>query len=182
MFRSREKGSRAEIEIAAKLQGWWGSLEPGTIFKRAPLSGGWGDADARGKFRAAGDLLCSSERWPFAVEVKRREGWTMSTLLLGRPSPVWGWWRQAVIAAEEMSAIPMLVFRKNREDWRMMIPLFAIRRARANGSAFAGDDAWIPSLLRRRNIDYGKCLPSLAPFARLIETEQARDWLAIRGE
>lgn len=121
-FGSRPKGSKAEIEIARDLQGWWSQLEPGCLFTRTPLSGGWGKPQHREGFKAGGDLMTTAERFSFAVEVKRREGWAWSTLAAGKASPVWGWWRQACQAADEMKNHPLLIFRKNRHPWFVFIP------------------------------------------------------------
>lgn len=118
---SRKKGNVAEREVAALMQFWWRHLEPGTQFVRTPLSGGWGGPAVRAGFRASGDLMTTAARFPFAVEVKRREAFDMGNVLKGRPSPVWGWWLQAQGQAEEMSCEPMLWFRKSRDPWRVLL-------------------------------------------------------------
>ncbi len=105
------------------IETWWAQVEPGAQFVRTPLSGGWGNPQLRGEFKASGDLMTKANRWPFCVEVKRREAWTWERLRAGKRSPVLKWWRQAVKQAEEMGAIPMLWFRRNREPWYVMIPV-----------------------------------------------------------
>lgn len=65
--------------------------------------------------------MTTARRFPFAVEVKRREGWSWRELLAGRRSPVWGWWDQACKQADEAHADPMLWFRHNREEWTVMM-------------------------------------------------------------
>jgi hypothetical protein len=125
---SRQKGSVAEREVAAIIEPWWNVVEPGK-FVRTPLSGGWGTADTRAGFRASGDLMTTAPRFPFTVEVKRRESWTLERLLLGRPSPVWEWWRQAQKQGEESNLVPLLWFRKSRQPWRVMLPYeYALER------------------------------------------------------
>ena len=121
----RPKGSKAEIEIAKKLKAWWSPFEPAE-FVRTPLSGGWGGKDLRAGFRASGDVMTTAEKFPFTVEVKRREGWAWSTLLAGRASPIWGYWAQAVGQAKEQGGIPLMFFRKNREAWFLMLPHLAL--------------------------------------------------------
>jgi hypothetical protein len=121
-FGSRQKGSRAELEIAAMFKRWWDPVNPSAVFKRVPLSGGWGDADARGKFKAAGDVMTDCLRFGLCLEIKRREGWTLDTLRRGKRSPVWAWWRQCVRSAREVDRVPMLIFRKNRSPWYVMLP------------------------------------------------------------
>lgn len=128
MTQGRPKGNKAEIEVAKILEPWWATWEPTARdgkpirFVRTPLSGGWGGPDIRGSFRAAGDLMTTAEKFPFAVEVKRREGWQWLPMLRGRRSPIWGYWRQAIAQAREMSCVPMLWFRKNREPWWVLLP------------------------------------------------------------
>lgn len=124
---SRSKGARAELEVAALLQAWWQPVQPGCRFVRTPGSGGWhgrDGAEVRAGFRVSGDIATTATTWPFCVEVKRREGWTMASVLAGRRSPVWGWWRQAVTAAAEGGGlVPMLVMRRNREPWQCVLPV-----------------------------------------------------------
>ena len=120
---SRQKGNVAEREVAALIKEWWRKLEPKADFVRTPLSGGWGATkEVRAGFKASGDLMTTATRFPFTVEVKRREGWTMERLTQGKKSPVWSWWRQAQTQADEMDLTPMLWLRKSREDWRIILP------------------------------------------------------------
>lgn len=129
MTQGRPKGSKAEIEIAKKLKAWWSPFEPAE-FVRTPLSGGWGGKDLRAGFRASGDIMTTAEKFPFTIEVKRREGWAWSTLLAGKASPVWGYWGQAVGQAKEMGGTPLLFFRRNREAWFLMLPHVALIRSK----------------------------------------------------
>ncbi|MDP6719756.1 MAG: hypothetical protein QGF59_13935, partial [Pirellulaceae bacterium] len=117
---SRGKGNAAEREVAKLVQQWWHKLESGCRFVRTPLSGGWGGPSLRAEFRASGDLMTTAKQWPFGVEVKRREGWSMRNLRQAKASPVWKWWEQTQDAAAEMDAEPMLWFRKNRMPWYVM--------------------------------------------------------------
>jgi len=128
----RDKGNGAEREVAALIKAWWSQIEPDVEVCRTPLSGGWGGPSQRAGFKASGDLMLTAKRWPFTVEVKRREGMSMDRLLQGTRSPVWGWWRQAQVQGVEMDAIPMLWIRKNRQPWRVLVPWWlgeTIRRA-----------------------------------------------------
>lgn len=118
----RRKGARAEIQVAALLQGWWRGLEPGCVFKRTPSSGGWATPEVRGAFKVAGDLVTTAVRFPWCVEVKSREAWSIDNVREGRASPVWGWWAQAGRqAAEQPGSEPMLWVRHRREPWRVMV-------------------------------------------------------------
>lgn len=127
----RRKGNAAELQVAADCQFWWRRLslqEQATPdgeeceFIRTPQSGGWSTRRVRGNYRVAGDISATSGSWPFTVEVKRREKWTLTTLVAGRPSPVWGWWEQCCKAANEELGIPMLWLRRNKMPWMVLLP------------------------------------------------------------
>lgn len=115
------KGKAAERDVAAMLQAWWSHVEPAVRFVRTPQSGGWHEPSVRAEFRACGDVMTTAESFPWAVEVKRRERWSLAWLLGGRPSPVWAWWRQTVTDAETAGLHPMLWLRRSREPWRVML-------------------------------------------------------------
>lgn len=117
MFGSRQKGAVAERAVAKLLAGWWSTFEENAQFVKTPLSGGWGGPSLRAGFRASGDLMTTSMTFPFTVEVKRREGWSLDRLKAGRPCTVWRWWWQAQEQAAEMNAEPMLWLKHNREPW-----------------------------------------------------------------
>lgn len=117
-----QKGNGAEREVAKRIGAWWHRFEMHAEFIRTPMSGGWSTASLRSAFRAAGDLMTDSKHFPFAVEVKRREAWDAERFRAGKSSPVWGWWRQTLTQAEELSAVPMLWFRQNRKPWWVMVP------------------------------------------------------------
>lgn len=138
----RNKGNAAEREVARKLEAWWVKVEPEAKFVRTPLSGGWSTPQVRRDFRASGDIMTTAERFPFAVEVKRREGWSLATFVAGKRSPVWGWWREAQAEAAELRAEPMLWIRRNAE--------------RAKGSEKGGTLPPIWTVLLRR--DYVRAL------------------------
>lgn len=118
----RQKGSKSEREVAGLFRAWWEPFEPGVLFARTPLSGGWGTAQGREAWRVSGDIMTTSTIWPWSVEVKRREAWSWQRVYDMAESPVWGWWRQCCRAAAEERRSPMLWFRKSREPWRVMVP------------------------------------------------------------
>ena len=126
---SRSKGRRGEREVAALLERWWAQIEPGTRFKPTPLSGGWSTPDVRAAFQVSGDLVTTAETFPYCVEVKRREKWNLDKFILSYKGPLANWWEQAVCAASENKKIPLLVFRRSREEWYAMMPLSEILRA-----------------------------------------------------
>lgn len=107
------KGQVAERVVAKLLAEWWAAVDPSAQFIRTPLSGGWGTPTTRQGFRASGDIMTTSASFPFTVESKRREAWCPRRFVLGKASPVWGWWCQAVQQAVELSAEPMMWMRRN---------------------------------------------------------------------
>jgi hypothetical protein len=113
----RAKGKTGEREAAKLLAAWWAPVEPDTKFVSTPQSGGWSTPAIRAAYKAAGDLMTTSELWPFSVEVKRREGWKWSRLLGGLQHPAWDWWEQCTAAAREENRTPLLMFRKNNQPW-----------------------------------------------------------------
>ena len=118
-----QKGKVAEREVAKLFCAWWQRVEPGCSFVRTPLSGGWSSPQVRVEYRACADLMTTATRFPFGVEVKRREGISLDWLREGKPSPAWDWWRQAQRQASEAKLAPMLVFRRSREPWLAMLPI-----------------------------------------------------------
>jgi len=189
MTQGRPKGAKAELEVAAILAEWWGGFEPGTIFKRTPGSGGWASKDAREAFGTAGDLVTTSDRFPFSVEIKRREGWAWDPLISGKKSPVWKWWRQAVTQGEEMHKVPMLWLRHNREPWAVMLPLRLLQaRVEVFGSLSfntvldlvgGARRIWYPSELKR--VDYTLVLPALLSAAAFMRVTPA-NWCHACGK
>jgi len=104
-IRSSNKGSRAERELAKRLEAWWGV---GT-FRRTPGSGSWD----RGEFRMKGDVIAEDEEFPFSIECKNDESWRWSTFLNGKMSGISSFWKQTLEQAEITSDVPLLVFTRN---------------------------------------------------------------------
>lgn len=154
MTQGRNKGNRAEREVAEFLQKWWRRLEPECRFVRTPGSGGWQGPEVRAEFLASGDLMTTAQRFPFCVEVKRREAWVEKTVRAGRSSPVWGWWRQAQREAKEIDRLPMLWFRANRQPWIVMVPAFLSSGQWGGIPLYM---AWGP--LDLENVDRGETAP-----------------------
>lgn len=121
MAKGHIKGPVAEREVAGLIKPWWRQLEPEALFVRTPLSGGWHDEEHRKDFKATGDIMTSALKWPFDIEVKRREGWSEPEFVAGRPSPVWQWWRQCQISAWPNRNEPMLWLRRNRRPWVVLL-------------------------------------------------------------
>lgn len=155
---SRQKGNAAEREVAKKIQIWWRHLEPTAEFVRTPLSGGWGGPSLRGEFGAAGDLMTTAKRFPYGVEVKRREKWALHCFMAGKPCPVWKWWWQTQEAAAEMKKIPMMWIRHNREDWLVVLPIGSLH--------IDYDHVWTSTELQ--GVNYGTHEPAIYKAERLL--------------
>jgi hypothetical protein len=112
--KSKTKGAGYELKIAKFLSSWWGGN-----FSRVPASGGlhWGSDQ-----RVAGDIVPPPEAdFPFVIECKKREEWTMDHILLdiGQPKE---WWQQVVEDGRRINKTPLLIFSRNRAKDFVMIP------------------------------------------------------------
>lgn len=112
--KSKRKGASFELETAKLLGKWWGF-----DFHRVPASGGlhW-----KGSNNVVGDIVAPLEAdFPFVVECKKREEWTLENLFLNNKD-IKNWWGQVVGDAKESNKIPMLVFTRNRAKTFVMLP------------------------------------------------------------
>lgn len=118
---SRRKGVRGEREVAGILQSAVAAHGLDARFVRTPASGGWHGPAVRREFRAGGDLMCTVE-FPWSVEVKWRDCWAYEVWWRGsRSSPVWRWWEQSKVAADESGLLPMLWVKKSRRRWSVVV-------------------------------------------------------------
>lgn len=112
--RSRNKGAEFERQTAKVLSKWWGF-----DFHRVPASGGlhWGSSN-----NVAGDIVVPPEAgFPFVVECKKREEWTIENLFLNNKD-IKNWWGQVVGDSKETGKIPMLIFTRNRAKVFVTLP------------------------------------------------------------
>jgi Holliday junction resolvase len=125
---SKTKGAGYELKVAKNLTKWWGHN-----FTRVPASGGlqWGSDN-----RVAGDIVAPIEAdFPFVIECKKREEWTMDHVLLdiGQPKE---WWSQVVGDARRVRRVPLLIFSRNRAKDFIMLPhteeMYAMLWAKGN--------------------------------------------------
>jgi hypothetical protein len=78
--------------------------------------------------------MSTSKSFPFCVEVKWRENWSVHTFLDGKKNAAWAWWAQACEAAAKQDSIPMMWMRRNRIPytrepfpWIVIIPRETVR-------------------------------------------------------
>jgi hypothetical protein len=164
------KGNQAEREVARALEAWWRRLVPDARFERTPQSGGLQHAV---EFRVVGDVMVGPTAvatFPWSVEVKRREAGNLTRLVAGKPTAIWGWWREAQDDAHSAGLEPMLWFRRNRRRWRVLV-----RRSLADVVADAeaadgGVRAWGPG-----DVPPGGGVPPVLYLAAdLVATDPAR--------
>jgi hypothetical protein len=70
---------------------------------RTPLSGGWGHMHTKG------DLVADDDKWPWFVECKYEQGWTLWSAAFDGRGPIKGWWLKAVEQAKIEGKQPLLV-------------------------------------------------------------------------
>lgn len=112
---SRDKGRRGESQGCAQLKAWWGS-----DFARTPSSGGFKTKKFREDWNAEGDIVTPDETFPFSVEVKWQEEWSLDQILTAPKTKVWDWWEQAKGQTPD-DRLTLLVFKKNRQPWFVML-------------------------------------------------------------
>lgn len=106
---SRNKGGRYERELVKKFGDFWGAH-----FSRTPYSGAWtGNKTQDGHDTVTGDIMTAhEENFPFTVEAKMREGWTLEHLV-DNTGEIRDWWGQTVRDGENGDKVPLLVYRRN---------------------------------------------------------------------
>lgn len=114
---SLKKGQRGERKLVKLFSDWWGSE-----FFRTPGSGAFATLGFKYKDHdLSGDILTLDKTFPFCVESKHVEGWTLEQMLTSEKTLMHKWWKQTVKETPE-GKIPLLVFTKNRA------PLYCILR------------------------------------------------------
>jgi len=119
MVNGRKKGQGAERKLVKLFEKWWG-----TRFFRTPGSGafatrGFMDMDLS---NMAGDIVTVDKTFPFCVESKKVEGWTLEQMLTSDKTRMHDWWEQTVRETPS-GKIPLLVFTKNHAPlYAMMWP------------------------------------------------------------
>lgn len=113
---SRQKGQRGERALVKKFEAWWDEE-----FFRTPASGGLATMGFQFKgIEISGDVSTPDPSFPFCVEGKNCEGWSLEKLLTAPKNDIYRWWKQTVLETPE-GKIPLLVFKRNRHPWLFMI-------------------------------------------------------------
>jgi len=119
---AKEKGKEFEKEVGKILGMWW----CGIPFPRAHGSGCSATIQCKHQaiegriFHHTGDLYVPEE-FPWSVECKRQEGWTLEHLLEDQCGFVWQWWEQCCKDADLSMRWPLLVMRRNHRRSLVMI-------------------------------------------------------------
>ena len=111
---SKVKGNRNEVKVAKMLSDWTGAP-----FRRTPASGAihvpldW----------LCGDVFCADQKFdfPFSVETKHYKRITAGMEMK--------FWEQAVVDANRIDKIPMLITRENnypKDTWLIHLPYYTI--------------------------------------------------------
>lgn len=106
--KSKNKGSNNERAIAKLFEAYWGH---GT-WARTPGSGGWSTSNNREAFRTCGDIITTATDFPFCIELKKQEGWTLDQLLHNEKCIIYQWWEQT-ITATPAGLVPLLIVARN---------------------------------------------------------------------
>lgn len=123
----RRKGNQFELRCCRYLSAWlfpdrkFGTRADDLPFRRrftatTPLEGHW---------VRKGDILHRPDAeidFPFSVECKATEDWrNFDRMFNGFKWPVWDYWEQACLQAEEDGSVPLLLFTRNRSiDYYMI--------------------------------------------------------------
>lgn len=119
MVDGREKGNKYENAVCRVLSVWlFPDLDPKTPVEHLPFRRrSTSVMPIEGHWNGAGDILHRpglEKRWPFCVECKHVEGWTLDGLF-NEKWPVWSWWAQAERQAARARRRPLLVCGRNRQ-------------------------------------------------------------------
>lgn len=161
MVDSKDKGNRGEYQAAKLLAKWWGS-----DFTKTPQSGGFSTKKFREEWGAEADVVTPDESFPFSVEVKWHEGWSLDQILTAPKAPIWEWWEQAKDQTPD-GKYCMLAFKKNYQAF------FAMSRIEPDYTVYQHE--FVESA-RIRVMDRQGELAYIRPFTDYLE-EPKNKWL-----
>lgn len=109
------KGQRYTREVCLSLDQW--TRSPRGTFRLRPTL-----VEPLDGWSVKGDVVCApGVRFPFTVECKNVERWSLDALFEGRSADITSWWKQCAKQAAQNHNRPLLVFSRNhREDYVML--------------------------------------------------------------
>lgn len=167
---SRAKGARYERAIAKLFTDWAREQGHHCEIRRTPMSGGWTHSKRMGM---TADIVASCKSFPFVIECKNRQKWSLAALLarVDKPGrgPVWRYWEQCLKAADGTGKMPLVVM--SRITRRKQIPDLCLLRA----TDWIGMAKWAPDPANVTYLLDPLCHQVvLMPLTRLLQTAQ---WL-----
>lgn len=110
--KSKRKGASNELKLAKQFTAWWGGS-----FTRTPSSGGfaWRNPGDSASYNSSGDLTTNQKDFPFCIEAKCQEIWSLEQLLTSTKGPISNYWTQCVTETPKHLE-PMLIIRKNNQE------------------------------------------------------------------
>jgi hypothetical protein len=165
MVDGREKGNKYENAICRVLSVWlFPDLDPKTPIEHLPFRRrSTSVMPIEGHWNGAGDILHRPDlesRWPFCVECKHVEGWSLDGAF-SEKWPVWSWWAQAERQAARAGRKPLLVCGRNRK------PDYALLRAE--------DAPWLAQRLQVVRVERPKHPPvAIVLLGDLVKTKVER--------
>ncbi len=182
---SKTKGSRYELRMSKVLSEWWGAE-----FHRTPNSGAWSSTHASDM--QAGDIITPiSAGFPFVVECKHHEGWTLENVIMNTGSHR-DWWMQTVGDCIRVGKIPFLLFHRNLSRNFITIPFSAVVEKRLSDSKkeYAKHHIHIEDKMLETTTTYTVITTTLESFSEVYKPDELRkyhktifkDWYKILKE
>ncbi len=115
--KGKRVGVAFEKKIIKRLGLWW--CGDTLSLYRAAGSGSRSTVLGKDAGLYSGDVVpakASAEPWPFSIELKKSETFTLESILLSRKSLFYSFWKQCTRDAKRSKKIPLLICGKNRRE------------------------------------------------------------------
>jgi hypothetical protein len=115
--KGRRVGIAFEKKIIKRLGAWWAD-DPFSLY-RSHGSGGRSTILSTDSGLYSGDVIPVkdvAQPWPFSVELKKSETFTLESILLSRKSLFYAFWKQCARDAARSKKIPLLICGKNHRE------------------------------------------------------------------
>jgi hypothetical protein len=125
--KSKTKGNNFEKEMSKQFSQWWAG-DTKSLYRSV------GSGSRKSTEMYGGDIIPVSDKakpWPFCVELKKVEKWSIENFILGKPGePLVDFMCQCIGAAEKAeNYIPLLVCAKNHKNPIIFISVREFREA-----------------------------------------------------